>query len=158
MEKLTGGITSQTLGVYFFNLSLLLPHFYAPHHLHRHHGNGAQHSITWDWWHNCFFPGAGLLFPRVAPCTAGLALGSAFVFLPHCGWGRLIGQCQRFRSSPSGILILWGTVSKKMLSPYFKVAGFPIVLFSVLVNNALLFPFFPFPSVQSSFPQSVSIA
>lgn len=43
---------------------------------------------------------------------------------------------------------------QKMLSPYFTVAGFPIVLFSFLLNNALLFPFFSFPSIQASFPLS----
>lgn len=38
---------------------------------------------------------------------------------------------------------LMGHCFQKMFSPYFGVAGFPTVLFSIILNNALLFSFLP---------------
>lgn len=53
---------------------------------------------------------------------------------------------------------LTGNQFKKKLSSYFKVASFHIVLFSIILNNAVFFPFFAFPFIQSSFASSFSIA
>lgn len=36
---------------------------------------------------------------------------------------------------------------QKKLSSYFKVASFHIVLFSIILNNAVFFPFFAFPFI-----------
>lgn len=47
---------------------------------------------------------------------------------------------------------LMGHCFQKMFSPYFRVAGFPTVLFSILWNNALLFSFFPFLPLSPAFP------
>lgn len=135
------GAIGKLLAVYPSKLLVLL--LRLPHRLY---GSRAQHSIMCEEWHNVSFQAPGYFYVPQSWPTALLCV------FPLCGWGRknhreVFLQYSSYREP----------VQKK-LSSYFKVASFHIVLFSIILNNAVFFPFFAFPFIQSSFASSFSIA
>lgn len=135
------GAIGKLLAVYPSKLLVLL--LRLPHRLY---GSRAQHSIMCEEWHNVSFQAPGYFYVPQSWPTALLCV------FPLCGWGGT-HIVKSFCNTH-----LTGNQFKKKLSSYFKVASFHIVLFSIILNNAVFFPFFAFPFIQSSFASSFSIA